>query len=245
METKTAMQKLIDGAAALGLALGEREVERFQRYYEELARWNERVNLTAITVYDDVQIGHFLDSLTVVLALDGTTPRRAVDVGSGAGFPGLPLKIVFSDMALTLVESVGKRARFLEHVIAALGLDGVSVALGRAETLARQPQHREGYDLALARGVAPLPTLLELTLPFCRLGGRLVAHRRGDDLAAATSALMRLGGAIVAWQPIELPGLADGRALLVVDKVAPTPDTYPRRVGIPARRPLTQASLRL
>lgn len=233
------MEKLTVGARQLGLALTSDQVQQFQRYYEELVAWNRRLNLTAITDYDAVQVRHFLDSLTVLLALEDVLPEKVLDVGSGAGFPGLPLKIVKPQLEMTLLEATAKKARFLEHMIESLSLEGLSVVVGRAEEMAHLPEYRERFDLVLARGLAPLPTLLELTLPFCRVGGRLVAHRRGAaDAKQIEAALRTLGGQ---WQRqihIGLPELADGRGLLVIAKVGSTPERFPRRPGMPRKRPL-------
>ena len=244
--------KLLDhGARSLGIHLSDRQLEQFDLYYRELAEWNRRANLTAITGYEETQVRHFLDSLTVFLAIrsgDGAAPgslpdvERMVDVGSGAGFPGLPLRLAFPGVELHLVESVGKKAAFLEHVVGRLGLDGVAVHLGRAENLARLPELRESFDLALVRGVARMSLLLEYALPFCRVGGLTVAHKHGggldEELAEADRALSELGGRIAGVHPVALEGLTDNRVVAAFEKAAPTPDRYPRRVGIPAKRPL-------
>ena len=244
------MKFLEQGANSLGIHLSARQLEQFELYHRELADWNRRANLTAITGYEETQVRHFLDSLTVCLpfrpgdgAGQGSLPEvdRMVDVGSGAGFPGLPLKLAFPDIELHLVESVGKKTDFLQHVIGRLGLDGVAVHQGRAESLARMPDLRETFDLALVRGVARLSLLLEYTLPFCRVGGRTVAHKHGglqDELGASDFALSELGGRFAGMYPIDLEGLTDNRVVVAFEKTAPTPERYPRRVGIPAKRPL-------
>ena len=238
------------GAKPLGIHLSDGQLEQFELYHRELADWNRRANLTAITGYEEVQVRHFLDSLTVCLPFrphDGSALNdlpgvgRMVDVGSGAGFPGLPLKLAFPSIELHLVESVGKKTDFLEHVVGRLGLDGVAVHQDRAENLARLPELRETFDLALVRGVARMSLLLEYTLPFCRVGGRTVAHKHGgleDELSASGCALSELGGRLAGVHPITLEGLTDNRVVVAFEKTAPTPDRYPRRVGIPAKRPL-------
>jgi 16S rRNA (guanine527-N7)-methyltransferase len=237
------MEILARGAAELGLELAPRQLDQFEAYHRQLALWNQRVNLTAITRYPEVQAKHFVDSLTVCLAFPGGLAPQlgVVDVGTGAGFPGLPLKIAFPDIRLALVESVGKKARFLEHLVAVLGLSGVEVRLGRAEELAHRPELRETFDLAVSRGVALLPALLEYTLPFCRLGGRAVLLKQvgiADELAGASRALDLLGGRLDEVHPVRVTGLADDRVVVAIDKIQSTPVRYPRRPGMPAKRPL-------
>jgi 16S rRNA (guanine527-N7)-methyltransferase len=239
---------LMAGASALGLALGPAQVEAFVRYREYLLCWNRRVNLTAIVAPEAVEVLHFLDSLTCALPLlqrwgEGTAipPLRCIDVGSGAGFPGLPLKIALPQLQMVLLEATAKKAAFLTAIVAELGLSGVEVVAERAEAFAHVPAHREAYDAAFARALAPLPTLFELTLPFLRLGGLLVAPRKGDvaaELAAAAYACEVLGGGAPAVVPVTVPPLADGRVLVVVEKARRTPPAYPRRPGLPAKRPL-------
>ncbi len=239
------MEALVEGARQLGLGLTPEQLERFEVYYRELVDWNRRANLTAIVDYREVQLKHFLDSLTVLLvAGDGAGPSPGAtlaDVGSGAGFPGLPLKIVRPDLHVTLIESIGKKTAFLHHIVETLGLSGVEVVTGRAEDLGHDPGYRETYDLSLARAVAALPALAELNLPFCRVGGTFVAQKKRDiaaELKAATRAFSVLGGRLREVRPVDLPGLLEGRSLVVVDKVAPTPRAYPRRAGLPAKHPL-------
>ncbi len=255
------MKLLAEGAKELGLSLAPGQLEQFGLYYRELSEWNRRANLTAITGCEETQVRHFLDSLTVCLPFrqaqdergDAMTVglpgvARVIDVGSGAGFPGLPLKLVFPELELHLIESVGKKTAFLEHLAGALELDGVTVHTGRAEALAREPDLRDGFDLALVRGVARLSLLLEYALPFCRplagpgqAGGRTVALKHGGlagEIAEAQHALAELGGREAGVFPVTLAGLTDDRVVAAFEKVAPTPERYPRRVGIPAKRPL-------
>lgn len=240
------MDRLIQGAKGLGFEISDSQRGLFQTYYELLVEWNQRFNLTAITDYEQVQIRHFLDSLSCLLpeeyhtALRRPAPR-VIDVGSGAGFPGTPLKIVCPNMHLTLLEATGKKVAFLSHLIAALDLKNVQVIKGRAEELAHDPAHREQYDLAMARAVAGLPVVVEYTLPFCRTGGCLVAQK-GESGAAeawnAERAIHLLGGELQRIQPVELSGLPEDRTLVVITKVSPTPIKYPRRTGVPSKRPL-------
>lgn len=238
------MELLTNGMAELGLACGDRQVEQFETYFKELSDGNRRANLTAITSYEDVQVKHYLDSLTLVLALgaDNIPGSAVMDLGAGAGFPGLALKIVFPTIELSLADSVHKKTRFLEHVVETLGLTGVSVHTGRAEELAHRPELRQSFDLTLARGVARLPTLLEYALPFCRPRGKVVAWKHDgidDELAAGAQVSRMLGGGPPVVHPVETTGLTDQRILVVVDKVGVTPPEFPRRTGIPAKQPLT------
>jgi 16S rRNA (guanine527-N7)-methyltransferase len=238
------MKLLSESARQLGLTLNEEYLRAFEIYYRELVAWNEKFNLTAITDYDQVQIKHFLDSLTCLLAVRSLKPEvrgRAIDIGAGAGFPGLPLKIICPGLQLTLLEATGKKVGFLEHIVSRLGLEGVEVIKGRAEELGRHAAHREGYDLALARAVAELPVLVEYALPFCRLGGLFAAQKgpEGDaEARAAEGAIATLGGILRRIVHLELPNLAEPRSLVVIEKIAPTPEKYPRRPGIPSKRPL-------
>ena len=237
------MALLCGGAAELGLDLNARQVRQFESYYLELAAWNQRVNLTSVTGYEEVQVKHFLDSLSVLQALPAGLPpgARLADVGAGAGFPGLPLKLAFPDIHLSLMESTGKKTRFLAHLVEVLGLSGVEVLIGRAEELAHRSELRESFHLVVSRGVARLPILLEYTLPFCRQGGRAALPRRGEvdrEAADASKALDVLGGRVSGIHPVSVTGLDDGRVVLLLEKVGPTPDQYPRRPGIPAKRPL-------
>jgi len=238
------MQKLSTGAKKLGLQLNPRQLEQFSIYYQELIDWNRRVNLTAITSYEEVQIKHFLDSLTVALAFKPPPANvgfHLIDVGTGAGIPGLPLKILFPDIKLVLLDSTAKKADFLHYLKQKLKLDNVEIVVGRAEDIARQTQYREKFDIVLSRAVASLPTLVELTLPFCAIGGSFIAQKKGGiepEINKATLAISRLGGKLREVKSIDLKEFTDERRLIIVDKVSPTPSLYPRRPGIPAKRPL-------
>ena len=236
------MEQLRSGARRLGLDLGAAQLQHLHRYAEELEVWNARLNLTAITDPSEVEVRHFLDSVSVVLGLpDGAQFRGSlVDVGSGGGFPGLPLKLALPAMHLALVESVGKKARFLCHLVQVLRLEDTPVYDARAEELAQRPELRETFDVAVARAVGELSSLAELCLPFCRVGGRFIAQKRADswqEVQAAWGALEALGGGPP--ELVEVPlGELPGAVLVVVQKVRPTPERYPRRAGMPAKRPL-------
>jgi 16S rRNA (guanine527-N7)-methyltransferase len=241
------MERLKNGARSLGLSLTDKHLAMFELFYQELVAWNEQFNLTAITEYDQVQIRHFVDSLSCLVALqkqpgDRTAaPLRCIDVGSGAGFPGLPIKIYCARMHIVLLEATAKKVRFVDHVVDCLGLQDVEPLWGRAEEIAHQPTHREGYDLVLARAVADLPVLTEYMLPFCRLGGLAIAQKGAsaqEEAQAAAYAISLLGGQLQQVIPIELLGLAEARNLVVIKKVARTADRYPRRTGVPSKRPL-------
>jgi 16S rRNA (guanine527-N7)-methyltransferase len=206
-----------------------------------LREWNERINLTTIVTPADIEIRHFLDSLTVATATGDLTGKRLIDVGTGAGFPGLPLKILYPDLQLTLVESVAKKTGFLEAVVAELGLEGITILAERAETLGQHPAHREQYDWAVARAVAALPVLVEYLLPFCRVGGAALAQKGQSapgEVSEARRAMRLLGGGEPVLHTVELPGRAERHYLVVIPKTASTPASYPRSPGRPAKKPL-------
>jgi 16S rRNA (guanine527-N7)-methyltransferase len=210
-------------------------------YERELLDWNQKFNLTAIRDVESIRTKHFLDSFSCVLAWKANPPFRLIDVGTGAGFPGIPLKIIYPTMELTLVESVGKKAMFCQHIVRVLGLEGVNVIQARAENLGQKTEHREKYDWAVARAVANLNTLSEYLLPLVKVGGTVIAQKGETAPAEAQSAekaMKMLGGKLQKVIPINLPGIADDRYLVLVDKVAATPPKYPRNAGIPAKTPL-------
>jgi 16S rRNA (guanine527-N7)-methyltransferase len=235
------MERLKAGAEKLGIELNAGQLEQFKVFYEELVDWNRQINLTAITDYEEVQLKHFLDSLTVSLVCKPTKGKGVIDVGTGAGMPGIPLKIAFPDIKLVLLEATAKKVSFLHHIIQKLGLNGVEIIVGRAEEVAHVPRYRERFGLVLSRAVAALPTLIELTMPFCTLGGSFIAQKKGDvdgEVCRADKAISALGGKLRELKKIELAEFADERYLIVIDKIAPTPEEYPRRPGVPGKKPL-------
>jgi 16S rRNA (guanine527-N7)-methyltransferase len=233
---------LIAGARALGLELSATQLDQFSRYRAGLAAWNQRMNLTSASALADAERVLFLDSLSLVPVIRRQpSPSRLIDIGAGAGFPGVALKIVMPDTAVVLVEATGKKAEFLSWLVDDLGLDGVDVVAMRAEEIARRPGLREMFDVATARAVGPLPVVLELTLPFCRMGGIVVAPRGRDAGAgaeAARKAAHILGGWVRDVEWFDTLDDAHATGIVVVDKVAATPENYPRRTGVPRKNPL-------
>jgi 16S rRNA (guanine527-N7)-methyltransferase len=225
----------------LGLRLSGVQLEALSVYERELIDWNLRYNLTAITNQQEIRIKHFLDSFTCMLAMRDTPLDRVIDIGTGAGFPGLPLKIIYPSMYLTLADSVGKKVDFCRHMVNRLSLERVEIIQERAEALGQMTGYREKYDWALARAVAILPVLSEYLLPLVRVGGRVLAMKGESGPAeahAAEHSLRLLGGHLRQLIPVTLPGVVEERYLVIIDKVAATPNGYPRRVGIPSKHPL-------
>ncbi len=243
------MALLQEGCATLKIPLDEQAIDAFELYYHELVTWNERLNLTSITAYDEVQTKHFLDclvSLPLIAEELGTRlppakPLRLLDVGTGAGFPGIPLKIVTPSLDLTLMDGTQKKIVFLEQLVEKLGLAPARVVHGRAEELGRNPAYREQYDLVTARAVAPLNTLAEYLLPLVRPGGLAVVFKgpsAPQEFMEARRAIKVLGGEAARLAPVEVPFLAERRFVLLVKKIAPTPAQYPRGQGLARKRPI-------
>jgi 16S rRNA (guanine527-N7)-methyltransferase len=224
-----------------GISLTAEQVEQFDVYARELAAWNAHTNLTAITEPDAVRVRHFLDSLSVTRAVNFTPGQRVIDVGTGAGLPGLALHIAYPFLRTTLLEATGKKITFLNHMITTLGLQGVDAVHARAEEGGQNPGLRAKFDVVLARAVARLPALLEYMLPFAKIGGACVAmkgataHQETIDSALA---LETLGARLRETIPLRLPDVDDTHYLIVVEKITKTPSTYPRKPGVPTRKPL-------
>jgi 16S rRNA (guanine527-N7)-methyltransferase len=221
--------------------LSNRQIAALSAYEHELLDWNQKFNLTALRDAESIRTKHFLDSFSCVLAWGGTPPQRLIDIGTGAGFPGLPLKILYPAMKLTLVESVGKKAMFCQHITRMLSLEGVEVIQDRAEQVGCAPAHREHHDWAVARAVANMNVLSEYLLPLVRIGGTMLAQKGESGPAetqAAEKAIELLGGKLRQIIPINLPGVVDDRYLILIDKTAATPPRYPRKPGVPVKRPL-------
>jgi len=236
------MDSLIQDAKELfNVHLTARQVMSLINFENELLEWNKKFNLTAIRDVESIRTKHFLDSFSCVLAWQASPPARLIDVGTGAGFPGLPLKIVYPHIHVTLVESVGKKAKFCQHIVSKLGLEDVEVIHSRAEELGQNPKHRESYDYAIARAVANLNILSEYLLPLTKIGGTMLAQKGESGPAEAQSAekaMKLLGGKLRQLIPVHLPGVADDRYLVLADKVAATPPKYPRNAGMAAKAPL-------
>ena len=236
------MEKLIHEALTLfNIHLVGRQVLALGAYEKELMSWNEKFNLTAIRDVEGIRTKHFLDSFSCVLAWKANPPSRLIDVGTGAGFPGIPLKILYPSMKLTLVESVGKKAAFCQHIVEVLRLDGVDILNTRAETVGQDSRHREQYDWAVARAVANMSALSEYLLPLVKVGGTALAQKGESGPAEAQSAekaMKLLGGKLQQLIPLNLPGVVEDRYLVLVDKVHATTPTYPRKAGSPAKEPL-------
>ncbi|MBS0948855.1 16S rRNA (guanine(527)-N(7))-methyltransferase RsmG [Weissella minor] len=225
------------------IVLDEQQLDQFNKYYERLVAVNEHMNLTAITDRDEVYLKHFYDSLTLALAYPKlqSEPLKMIDVGAGAGFPSLPLKIVFPQLEITIIDSLNKRIKFLQELVSELGLEGVKVVHARAEEFGgKKSPDREQYDVATARALARLNVLGELTLPFVKEQGVLLAMKGSqaqDEVAQASGAINTLGGKLQQEIDVTLPN-GDPRTVIIIEKVKPTPKKYPRKPGDPVRKPL-------
>ncbi len=224
-----------------GIELSEKQLNQFNRYYELLVEWNEKMNLTAITDHGEVYLKHFYDSITASFHVDMTRPLSVCDVGAGAGFPSIPLKICFPHLEVSIVDSLNKRITFLHHLADELGLDKVHFHHDRAETFGQNKAFRESYDLVTARAVARLSVLSELCMPLVKIGGEFVAMKAAnadDELNDAKQAMRMLGGGDINVHSFELPVEQSERSIIVVQKLSSTPKKYPRKPGTPNKSPL-------
>ncbi len=225
----------------IGITLTPFQISLLEDYEQELDKWNERYSLTAIHEPEKVRVKHFLDSFSPMLVMKNTPVKKLIDIGTGAGFPGIPLKILLPDTEVVLVDSVNKKTEFCQHIIDRLKLRGITAVHDRVEHLARQEQYREQFDWAVARAVAQLATLSEYMLPFVKIGGRMLAMK-GDqgpiETQKAAPAISLLGGELQHVKRLTLPGVTEDRFLITVEKKASTPEKYPRRVGVPSKKPL-------
>ena len=247
--TSVDLTLLQQGAAQIGVALSAAQLTQFEAYYQLLVEWNQKFNLTSIVEHNDVQSKHFLDSLVGLPVWAGELgeslplqrPLRCVDVGSGAGFPGIPLKIAAPALSWTLMDGTGKKVTFLRHVIAALGLPDIEVVQGRAEELGRNSSYREQFDLVTARAVAPLNALVEYLLPLARRQGLVMIYKGAgvaEEFIAARKAISLLGGETVRMTPVQVPFLEEQRFIVLIRKVQATPNIYPRGQGLARKKPL-------
>ena len=238
----TAFEEILAARATeAGIPLTAEQIGQFSVYHEMLLDWNTRMNLTALTAPEDVAVKHIIDSLTAYDAARFDGARTLIDVGTGAGLPGIPLAVYAPHLTVTLLDALNKRVRFLTEVTAAMGLQNVRCIHARAEEAARTAEHRAAYDIAVSRAVARLPVLLEYTLPFVRVGGTLLALKGrayAEEQKEARRAAEVLGGGRITARPVHLPGLDDVRAILTVTKERQTPAAYPRGGGAPTRRPI-------
>jgi 16S rRNA (guanine527-N7)-methyltransferase len=236
------MQEFLDACRNLvGLRLTPEQVQAFRLYEDELSAWNEKFNLTAIRDREEIRTKHFLDSLTCLPRLGDIRGLHLIDIGTGAGFPGLPIKIAEPGVEVTLVDSVGKKLAFCEHMIQALAIQNARCIQSRAEDLGQAVAHREKYDRGVARAVAGLPVLLEYLLPLLKVGGFAVIQKGSNapgEVEEAQKAVKVLGGEIESVTPVILLGIAETRYLVTVGKIKPTPGDFPRRAGIPSRKPI-------
>lgn len=225
----------------LGVMLTEEQIDSFLIYYEMLEEWNQVMNLTTVTEYNEVMKKHFIDSLSLVKAYDPDKRTSVIDVGTGAGFPGLALKIAFPDLKVTLLDSLNKRINFLDAVIDRLHLQGVETIHGRAEDFARPGKLRESYDLCVSRAVANLSTLSEYCLPFVKTGGLFIAYkseRSAEEIQTAEKAITDLGGRRKETIKFQLPNSDIDRNLVIIEKVRETPKRFPRKAGLPSKDPM-------
>ncbi|AGK56188.1 16S rRNA (guanine(527)-N(7))-methyltransferase RsmG [Bacillus sp. 1NLA3E] len=227
--------------AEKGISLSPHQLEQYEQYYQTLVEWNEKMNLTAITEKESVYLKHFFDSISASFYFDFNQPLNICDVGAGAGFPSIPIKIAFPNIHVTIVDSLNKRIHFLEHLADKLKLDNVRFIHDRAETFGRNPKHREQYDVVMARAVARMSVLTELCLPLAKVGGTFIAMKAqsaSEELEAANKAITVMGGKLTTVHSFMLPIEESERNLLIVNKMKSTPKQYPRKPGTPNKTPI-------
>lgn len=232
---------LKDKAKEIGIELSELQIDQFNKFYQMMVEWNKVMNLTGITEYEEVVEKHFIDSLSIVKVIDINKIANVIDVGTGAGFPGIPLKIAFPHLNITLLDSLNKRIKFLNEVINETGLENISTIHGRAEDFAKQEKYREQYDLCVSRAVANLATLSEYCLPYVKVGGRFVSYKSGEidaEVEDCKTAVKVLGGKINKVEKFQLLGTDIGRSFVDIKKVKNTGRKFPRKAGLPSREPI-------
>lgn len=239
MNKKEFNDKIVEYSKALNISLSEKQTENFYQYMELLLEWNEKINLTAITEPNDIILKHFIDSITINKYIEKNA--KVLDIGTGAGFPGIPEKIIRYDLNVTLADSLNKRIIFLKDVIEKLKLDNIDAIHGRAEELANNKIYREIFDVVTSRAVAPLNILLEYMLPFVKLNGICICMKGSnieEEIMMSKKALKELGGEIVKTDKFELPNTDILRNIIVIKKVKLTPNKYPRKAGTPSKDPI-------
>lgn len=237
----TIQQSFVSMLEERGITVTPVMLEQFESYFKELVSWNEKMNLTGITEREQVYTKHFYDSLSLSFYYDMKNVSTIADIGSGAGFPGIPLKICFPHLKLTIIDSLAKRITFLQHIVDELGLTDVELIHGRAEDLGRKSGYRDHFDLVTARAVAKLALLNEFCLPFVRVGGTFAAMKGSDpadELQEATRSFKELKGKLISVNPFSLPVEESDRHIILISKKEPTPKKYPRKPGLPAKEPL-------
>ena len=235
------LERFQNGLSALGIAFSEEILNQFTIFYQMMVERNKVVNLTAITEWDEVVEKHYLDSVSLARSMELHKKMRMLDIGTGAGFPGIPLKILFPELDILLMDSLNKRVRFLDEVIHQLGLDGIAAVHGRAEDMAQKSEYREQFHLCVSRAVANLASLCEYCIPFLKVGGTFVSYKSGDvenEVTQAKKAISVLGGKIVNIEKFIITGTRLSRSFVIIEKVKHTPRPYPRKAGIPSRNPL-------
>ena len=235
------MERLREKAAAFGIKLSDHQLEQFETYYEMLVEKNKVMNLTAITEKNEVIDKHFADSLALIKSGVSLTGQKILDIGTGAGFPGIPLKIAFPELDIVLLDSLNKRIKFLNEVIEALGIEKITAIHGRAEDYAKDAAYREQYDLCVSRAVANLATLSEYCLPYVKVDGMFVPYKSGEideEVKESSKAVKILGGKIEDVVKFELPGTDIGRSFVKIHKVKNTAKKYPRKAGMPSKEPI-------